>query len=277
LITWTPTTFEWRYMLRDILSKGNVYHQENREHEPRDRQTKELIGHQTHWDMAKPVVACQRRKVGYRFMTAEAAWVLSGSNLLAPVLRYAGYLSNFSDDGVTLSGAYGPKFVDQTRYVVGCLLKDPHSRQAVATLWRERPGDSKDIPCTIALQWLIRNGLLNCVVTMRSSDAWLGIPYDVFTFSCMSAAVAIRLRQLGGRVDRLGVLTITAGSQHLYGRDWDDAKACSHTEDEAFIAAPLDLAEFTDELALITHLVALTEKRDTPHKWLSEMRDHNKS
>jgi thymidylate synthase len=164
------------------------------------------------------------RKVNVNFMFAEAAWIISGSNRLEDITPYMKNYANFSDDGVFLRGAYGPKVVDQLPYVVDTIAGDIDTRQAVITIWRERPGPSKDIPCTVAMQFLVRDGKLNMVTTMRSQDIVLGFTYDVFTFSMVAKAVQLLLRARGIEV-MLGNLYLTAGSMHLYKNYYEKAEA----------------------------------------------------
>lgn len=193
---------------------------------PREKPTRERLAYQSVINMEQPVVTVAARKLGYRFLLAEAAWILSGDNRVETIAPYSREIKRFSDDGITFAGAYGPPLADQLSWIVRRLLEDPESRQAVATIWRPRPAASLDVPCTVALQWLIRYGRLQCVATMRSSDAWLGWPYDVFNFSCVSAYVAASLMKTGGRCHQLGNLYLTAGSQHLYEEQWEAAMAC---------------------------------------------------
>lgn len=162
------------------------------------------------------------RKLGYRFMLAEAWWILTGQNKLTSIDKYSKHIKEFSDDGTFFMGAYGPKVVDQLPYVLDCLVSDPSTRQAVISIWRERPRPSKDIPCTLSLQFLIRDSRLNCIATMRSSDIWLGWPYDVFNFSMISKYICELLHQKGFPV-YLGDLYFTAGSQHLYEQNFEAA------------------------------------------------------
>jgi thymidylate synthase len=301
----TATT-TWRELLHALLSRGDEVSPVSSGADWKGRTTKELLGYQSRWDMSRPVIACPRRKLGYRFMTAEAAWVLGGDNRLSTIKPYSKAIHRFSDDGRTFNGAYGPPFVEQAAWIVQTLAKDRGSRQAVATIWRPRPGLTNDTPCTVALQWMIRKDLvqtglrgddggtmlidkLHCIATMRSSDAWTGIPYDVFTFSMMSAYIAIALRQYQEyrwkrSADQpqkpapvlplsLGVLHLTSGSQHLYKADWTDAVQCRddvvdlhHIE-----AIPLDSFPTTDDL--ISHLwdVARNTGHLSPHAWLGKL------
>lgn len=176
--------------------------------------------------MSNPIIFNSKRKLGYKFMAAEAAWILSGDDRVESIAPYSKDISKFSDDGVRFFGAYGPKIKDQVPFVVSTLHQDPDSRQAVINIWRESPPKSKDIPCTLSLQFLIRNHVLHCVASMRSSDLWLGHPYDIFNFSAISFLVMLHLNKI--RVENadlplvLGNLHLTAGSKHLYERNWED-------------------------------------------------------
>lgn len=201
----------WIQDLKHIYERGDRV-------SPRGMLVFETIGHQSQVSMINPIIFNPTRKLGYKFMAAEAAWILSGSDSVEKIAPYSKAISRFSDDGVRFFGAYGPKIVDQMEYVVGTLAKDVDSRQAVINIWRESPPESKDIPCTLSLQFLIRRGALHCVASMRSSDLWLGHPYDIFNFSAVSFMVLLHLRRLGIELD-LGDLRLTAGSKHLYLRD----------------------------------------------------------
>lgn len=168
-------------------------------------------------------ISLVERKVNEPFMFAEAAWIISGSNRLDEITPFMKGYANFSDDGVFMRGAYGPKVVDQLGYVTDSLEKDLDTRQAVMTIWRERPGPSKDIPCTVAMQFLVRDNKLNAITTMRSQDIVLGFTYDVFTFSMIAKSVQLLLNERGHRVG-LGTLFVNAGSLHLYEKHYNDAK-----------------------------------------------------
>lgn len=182
----------------------------------RGLRTKELMGHQTKIDMSRPILTIPERNLGYKFLVAEAAWIMSGDNRVATIEPYSPHIKKFSDDGERYFGSYGPKIVDQLSYIVDTLAKDNYSRQAYMNIWREQPRPTKDIPCTIGLQWLIRDGKLHCFDTMRSSDIWLGWPYDIFNMSMISIGICVMLRTLHNIDVELGDLTLTATSQHLY-------------------------------------------------------------
>lgn len=275
----------WRTLLKDVLDDGVTTEQVSAGASWRGRTSSELLAHRTVWPMSRPVVLCPDRRLGYRFLAAEAAWILSGSNRLDEIVPYARHLIETSDDGEFLTGSYGPPWVDQLPYLTRTLAADVASRQAVSTIWRPRPGASKDVPCTIALQFIVRPGAvgptLHTVASMRSSDAWLGVPYDVHAFSMCAAFLALTLRDRLGPL-QLGNLYLTAGSQHLYALDRERATRCVWQEgvvatdalrrDEVLDLAPIDLREFDRPTALITHLwaIARRDRAAVTANWLAE-------
>lgn len=215
----TDATCTWETLLSDILYGGS-------RSGPRNMITKELIGNTTEIEMEECIVNDLSRKVSYNFMLTEAWWILSGRNDVETLAKYAPSIGQFSDDGKTFSGAYGPKVTDQFEYVVDQLCRDSQTRQAVMAIWIPNPEPSKDIPCTIALQFLIRENKLHCIASMRSSDAWIGYIYDIFVFTCISIYVMAEVKSrlgLSAFSITLGKLTLTAGSQHLYEKNWKDA------------------------------------------------------
>ncbi len=193
---------------------------EGKECRPRGILTREVLGAVYTIDMRTPVLTIPERKISLAFLAAEAAWILSGDNKVCTIAPYNKNISNFSDDGWSFFGAYGPPVREQLGYVVDTLCKDPDSRQALLTIWRPRPGQTLDVPCTVSLQFFIRDGFIHCVAYMRSSDAWLGIPYDQFNFSCIAAFVAMRILKKTGSAYAMGELTICVGSAHLYEKNF---------------------------------------------------------
>lgn len=174
-------------------------------------------------DPTRNIVLSPERMMPTRYAIGELLWYLSGSNRLSDIAKYSKVWNRMSDDGETLNSAYGYRIFEkfgfnQLEYVENLLKKEPLTRQAVIHI--KDPIDhiehpSKDVPCTLSLQFLVRNGALNLTVHMRSNDIWTGFPYDVFSFTCIQIMLAFRLGL------EIGTYTHTAGSLHLYERDLD--------------------------------------------------------
>lgn len=191
---------------------------------PRGMPVREILAGHTCISMEHPVLCNPHRKLGYRFMAAEAHWILTGDNRVETIKPYSRGIEKFSNDGVRFDGAYGPKIVDQLRYVIDSLLEDNSTRQAVIDIWRPNPRGSKDIPCTLSLQFLIRGGHINTIATMRSSDIWLGWPYDVFNFTMITTYVQLELYRRAQMPIALGDLHVRPGSLHMYEANRIDAE-----------------------------------------------------
>lgn len=169
-----------------------------------------------------PLVSFAGRKLNYKFAAAEALWIITGRNDLEYLTQYNSNMTKFSDDGITLTGAYGPRINSQLDYVVNALAEDPATRQACLTIWERSPNPSKDIPCTVAMVFQLRDGRLDCHTFMRSSDVFLGLPYDMFSFSMVMRLVldTYHLRSGTSKMSvLLGTLYLYAASSHLYETD----------------------------------------------------------
>ncbi len=170
-----------------------------------------------------------RRKLDPVYAAAEFIWYLSGERDITRIVAYAKRYGDFAE-GSTAWGAYGwrwhndPAFVaenqdgpeDQLLAVIRLLREKPETRQAVMTMWNagDLPhaieGGHKDMPCTLSLQFLLREDKVHLVTTMRSQDVWLGFPYDVFCFTCLQRLVAAACgKAIGTYVHQIGTL-------HLY-------------------------------------------------------------
>lgn len=207
-----PTIHElWSSLANEIFLKGEHSY-------PRGMGCTELLGVTLRLhDARQNILYHKHRKLNYRFMVAEWLWIWFGHDDVKTIARYNPNIAQFSDNGVDFNGSYGVPVREQWRRLVELLRTDPDTRQGVLVIYRVPPGPTKDVPCTISLQFIKRLGVLHTIATMRSSDLWLGLPYDTFNFSmlanCMSAELGCEL----------GSLTLQLGSSHLYDRNRENA------------------------------------------------------
>lgn len=169
-------------------------------------------------DPTKNVLLSPIRKLSMRYAIGEFLWYLSGSNKLKEISKYTKNWERFSDDGENLNSCYGwcikHKFgFDQYEYVKELLKKDRNTRQAVIHIKEPNNKPSKDINCTVCLQFFIRENKLYLTTYMRSCDLWYGFPYDVFNFCNLQVLLSMELGV------ELGTYTHICGSLHLYERD----------------------------------------------------------
>ena len=156
----------------------------------------------------------------------ETIWYLAGSNRLDFIQYYLSRYSENSDDGKTIYGAYGPRLlsrdgeINQIENITTLLRTRPTTRRAVIQLFdaRDLLEQHKDIPCTCTIQFMLRNGKLDAFTCMRSNDAFLGLPHDIFAFTFIQEAIA---RALGCE---LGAYRHAIGSLHSYDEKEEGAR-----------------------------------------------------
>lgn len=187
------------------------------------------------------------RKANVFAQIAETMWVLAGRNDIEWLSAYLPRAKDYSDDGKTWRGGYGPRIrkwggyphqnkdgilgFDQIDHVINTLREDPMSRRAVISIYD--PGADvpagKDVPCNDFLQFQIREGRLHVTVTVRSNDlmwGWSGI--NAFEWSTLQEIVASLLDVV------VGTLTFNIGNLHLYDVHWKRADKIGQPEPYGF-------------------------------------------
>lgn len=170
----------------------------------------------------------------------ELLWYLSGSDKLAFIKPYVTEYENDAVDGV-LEGAYGPRLlamrgqIDQFESIERLLRRKPGSRRAVIQLFNAEDvaTEHREIPCTTTLQFHQRDGRLHLSVTLRSNDAYWGLPHDVFCFTMIQEMMA---RRLGVE---LGEYYQYVGSMHVYDKYLPDMRAYLHEGFQQVQAMPV--------------------------------------
>ena len=204
---------------------------------PRGQKIKESLGVQFRIkDPRHRLPYVKARKFSMSYLIAETIWYMSANDSTEWISRYAPFWKNITDNGITANSAYGARIfkphqrtsenVIQWDYVKEELRRDPDSRRAVIHIRSAHDSihESKDVPCTLSLQFFIRGGALHLHVSMRSSDIILGLAYDVPAFTIMQETMA---NELG--VD-LGEYVHTSNSLHCYERDFEMLNEIANSE-----------------------------------------------
>lgn len=174
---------------------------------------------------------------------AETMWILAGRDDVDWLSNYLPRAKDYSDDGKTWHGAYGPRLrkwapdengwgTDQLAHVVDLLKDDPTTRRAVMQIYNPSEDSfsadvkRKDIPCNNWIHFLPRDGKLYAHVAIRSNDlmwGWSGINH--FEWAAIQHIVAglVGMEQ--------GALTFSISSLHLYEPHWDKAKSILNSWD----------------------------------------------
>jgi len=149
---------------------------------------------------------------------AEAAWILSGTKSIQWIGKHTKIWNKFGTNG-QIESAYGfrarEKWGDQIQRVIAALRKDESTRQAVLNLWDPQTDGMKfhPAPCPTQIVYNSNETHVHCQVFMRSSDLFVGLPYDVMTWSFVLDAIAASVGK------KPGFVTFFLAHPHLY---------CSH-------------------------------------------------
>lgn len=193
---------------------------------PRNQETYELIAPEIHIEFPSASLAyLKERKFNLVYSLVESLLLISKTNEAKYWTKFNPRMINYSDDGKTLSGAYGYRIADKIDDVVKRLKEDKDTRQAVLTIYQNDVCRiTKDPPCTLNLHFLIRNNKLNLITYMRSNDIIWGTPYDIFMFTTLQRLVANKLWI------EVGWYKHIPSSLHVYNQHYDLLRAMKDCE-----------------------------------------------
>ncbi len=210
-------------------------------------------------DLSKGFPLLTTKKMHWKSLLHEVLWYLSGEDHIRNLRQHTKIWDAWADEEGNLETAYGyywRKFpsaqknhegkwevheVDQIKYVIDQLKKNPYSRRLVVTAWE--PGNattSKLPPCHYSFAFNVADGKLNCHLTQRSGDIALGIPFNLAAYSILTQIIAQETNL------ELGFFAHTIIDAHIYVADkGSDMEQYDHLEGlkEQLKRKPLPLPE----------------------------------
>lgn len=167
------------------------------------------------------------RKLNLPAAIARFVWMMAGNDRLDDIAFYEPKVRFFTDDGISVPGSnYGQRMLhprpglNQLSAVINRLKSDSQSRRAAISIYHPEDAvrESHDIPCTFGLFYHVRNGKLFATTIMRSNNAYILLPYNIFEFSLLAEVVAVEIGV------PLGAQTHFAASMHIYEHDVEGSK-----------------------------------------------------
>lgn len=232
---------DFRTCLATLMAHGVESH-------PRGTTTKELLNYNITLLAARNrVITFADRKTNLKYLLGEFIWYLTGENTINGILPYSKFWSNITNSGDfdgypkgTINSNYGNRLfarsdldafwegniqpINQWQETLELLKRDKDTRQAIMNIHvpSDRHVGNKDVPCTLSLQWFIRENSLHLIVNMRSNDIILGFTNDVFQFTMLQECMLLDLRNHYPDLE-MGHYFHNAGSMHIYDRHFDMA------------------------------------------------------
>jgi thymidylate synthase len=191
--------------------------------------TRSLFGHQLRFDLRDGLPLLTTKRVHFKSVLHELLWFVAGSTNVA-YLRENGVRiwDAWADDDGELGPIYGYQWrswpapdggrIDQLAGVVERIRREPTSRRLVVSAWN--PADLERMalpPCHVLFQFYVADGRLSCQLYQRSADVFLGLPFNVASYSILTMMVA----QVTGLEP--GDFVHALGDVHLYANHFEQA------------------------------------------------------
>jgi thymidylate synthase len=208
--------------------------------ETRGTRSKEVIASRMFFDLNDPlVVTLGSRKLKPSYVIDEFNWYMSKSLKAAGISKSAPFWDTLKDGSGNVISNYGywifaeheglsngssSELISRFDNCVNLLAADPQSRKAIINIHGvDNSGlNPKDTPCTLSLQFLIRNDELHMIVNMRSNDLVVGWCNDILQFQFIAWMMYAVLKFRRGMNNlKLGDYYHNAGSLHIYEKHWN--------------------------------------------------------
>lgn len=203
-------------LLRDVLEHGE--HKSDRT----GTGTTSVFGRQIRFDLAEGFPLTTTKFVSLRLIAGELLWFLRGDSNVQWLHEHNNTIwDEWADENGDLGPVYGVQWrswpapngehIDQISQVIQTLQKDPDSRRILVSAWNVAELDKMALrPCHVLFQFYVANGKLSCQLYQRSSDLFIGVPFNIASYALLTHMVA---QQVGLEV---GDFIWTSGDTHIY-------------------------------------------------------------
>lgn len=234
--------------LRHILDNGQV---------KSDRTgvgTKSVFGYDMRFDLRENFPLITTKKLHLKSIVYELLWFLQG-NTNVKYLQDNGVRiwNEWADENGELGPVYGKQWrswpssdgesIDQIAVLIDQLRNNPNSRRLIVNAWNV--GELKKMalpPCHLLFQFYVNGDELSCKLTQRSADAFLGVPFNIASYSLLTCMIA---KEVGLKP---GEFIWSGGDCHIYS---------NHTEqvEEQLSRQPLmpPTLEIVNQNGLLNH------------------------
>ena len=222
-------------LLQHILDNG---------HQKGDRTgtgTKSVFGYQMRFNLEEGFPLLTTKKVHLRYIIHELLWLINGdTNIKYLHDNKVSIWDEWADENGDLGPIYGAQWrnwnnegIDQIADLIESIKNNPNSRRHIVTAWNPSmlPDEkSKDFaqnvadgkaalpPCHAFFQFYVADNKLSCQLYQRSADVFLGVPFNIASYSLLTMMIA-QVCGLG-----LGDFVHTFGDVHIYNNHIEQVK-----------------------------------------------------
>ena len=237
--------------------------------------TRTVFGYQMRFNLQKEFPAVTTKRLAWRSVVGELLWFLEGSTderRLAErtfekpreelVDKKTIWTANADAQGVALGyrnddlykdlgPVYGSQWrdfnhegFDQIQSIVQQIIREPDSRRIILSAWNPTELEMMALPpCHTMSQFKVINGKLSCQLYQRSADMFLGVPFNIASYSLLTHMLA----QICGL--KVGEFVWTGGDCHIYQNHFEQVK--QQLERTPMAGPELEMPEFTNIVELL--------------------------
>lgn len=181
-----------------------------------------LFGHQMRFNLQEGFPLLTTKKIHIPSVVHELLWFIAGDTNVRYLQDNGVRIWNeWADEQGELGPVYGKQWrswdapdgrvIDQLKGVIEEVKRNPDSRRLIVSAWN--PGDVDEMalpPCHLLFQFYVADGKLSCQLYQRSADVFLGVPFNIASYSLLTHLVA----QAAGL--EVGEFIHTIGDAHIY-------------------------------------------------------------
>ena len=201
--------------------------------------TRAVFGMQMRFNLSDGFPAVTTKKLAFNSLKAELLWFISGSSDVKDLQKLGSHIwdanaeapywkskARFEGD---LGRVYGVQWrhwrthegreIDQLAQIIDRIKRDPYDRRLIISAWNVGELDQMALPpCHVMFQFFVANGRLSLHMYQRSCDMFLGVPFNIASYSLFLHMIA--------QVTDLepGEFVHTLGDAHIYLNHFDQIK-----------------------------------------------------
>ena len=192
--------------------------------------TRSVFGYQMRFNLQDGFPLMTTKKVYWKGVVYELLWFLKGDTNTKYLVDHNVHIwDEWANENGDLGRVYGAQWrdwrnvcgdsVDQIKNVIRSIQTNPDSRRHMVVAWN--PGEIQLMalpPCHCLFQFYVANGELSCQLYQRSCDVFLGLPFNIASYSLLTHMIA----KMSGL--KVGEFVWTGGDIHIYHNHFDQVR-----------------------------------------------------
>lgn len=192
--------------------------------------TRSVFGYQMRFNLAEGFPLVTTKKLHIRSIVHELLWFLSGSSNIKYLHdNGVSIWDEWADENGDLGPVYGVQWrswpapdgrkIDQISNLIEGIKKNPDNRRHLVVAWNPAEVDKMALPpCHCLFQFYVANGKLSCQLYQRSCDIFLGVPFNIASYSLLTHMVAQQCDL------EVGDFVWTGGDCHIYKNHFEQVE-----------------------------------------------------